>query len=250
MSPQLWTLQPVSAPSCRPELNDLCQGSDLWPFLVQSVTVKQAITKKLKAQKSPLHHTRTSTCRTLVVHQDLLVGHIRSAPPVHLHTVRASEGNIWRCSSPFREPFLLLTPRLSCSRPTGRCPPPSARWRRTALPPRWPSSGSPGWIWCRSRLLPPWKRPWCAQRRCTRTDPQQRSLTARCWRAPRRRILWKTSPMREISVRWKRRPRWQLHNLQKVRRDFLIGCTPAWLYTYYFSCEFSLFLFFFLICNL
>lgn len=229
MSQQFWTLQPVSSLSW-PGVSGLCRGSNRWPVLLQSVTVKPATTKKLKAQKSPLHHTRTRPCRTPVVHQDLLVGHIRSATPQRLHTVAASERNIWRCSSPFRRLFLLRTPWLSRSLLTGRCPPPSAPWRRTALPPRWPSSGSPGWIWCRRRLPPPWKRPWCAQRRCTRTDPQQRRQTARCWRAPLSRILWKRSPMGKTTVRRKRRPRRRLQNLQKVRLEFLVGCAPTWLH--------------------
>lgn len=134
-----------------------------------------------------------------------------------------SERNIWWRSSFFRGLFLLLTPPPSRSPPTGRCLPPSAPWRRTALPPRWPSSGSPGWIWCHRRPPSPWRRPWCARCRCTRTGPRQRRRTARCWRALLSRTRWTPSPMRKAPVQRKKGPRRRLQNLQKVRLGVLIS---------------------------
>lgn len=132
--------------------------------------------------------------------------------------------------SPFRGPSPLLTPQPSRWPLTGHCPPPSAPWRRTAPPPRWPSSGSPGWTWCPRRPPPPpRKRPWCAWRRFTRSDPQRpRRQTGRCWQAPLSRILWKLSPMRKMVVGRKRRPRRRLQKLHKVRLDFRSCCAPAW----------------------
>lgn len=132
----------------------------------------------------------------------------------------------------FREPFLPLTPPQSLVELTVRCPPPSVRWHHRALPPRSPSTGSPGWTWSRRCLLLPGKRPWCAQFRYTCIKLLKRRRTKwiwpRFWRARLSRSLWKLSPTRKALPRRKRRHRglFLLLKKKKVRLYFtpLVSC--------------------------
>lgn len=207
--------------------------------------------KRLKPQRSPLHHTLNRQLRTLWIQLVHLVAHIRSvmSPVTNIqhHTINLAAIrwilelldsfvtrflclSWWFCFKTaavylsFRELFLPLTPLQCPAKPPAHSRHPSVRWRRRAPPPRSPSIGSPGWTWSRRRHLPLGKWQWCAQFRFTHISlherRQKRRRTFMCWRDQLPRTLQKRGLIKKALLRrWRHRQMFYMFKM-KVRFHF------------------------------
>lgn len=182
---------------------------------VQSVTVKPVTMKRLRPRISHLRRTPNRRLRAPWMPPVLLAARTRSVLSPFLVTIRLAAGP-WESlrwpSLSHRELCLRLTPPRWPAKPPVRSRRPSARWRRRAPPPQWPSTDSPGWTWSRRRRLPPRRRPWCVWLRCTRISlretrgTRRRRRRFRRWRAQLRRSFQKRRLMMKVLPRrWSHR---------------------------------------------